>query len=224
LEVGADLGTGPGQVAAVGGANGDSVDCTFCGVGVVLTTTAGYDYPSLGISSATGPKMTCSIPGAASDVMFLGTLVLDAAQPGVYQGSPSSFVESNNCDQLTMSYHLPSDAGTIDCGDSGPFDGSPSCPAGCFSSCADAGEAGMICSPCEPGQSQPVVEYELRNGCGTATPGLGSWTVTLTSVTPAEIPPDSGIPRGVQYDVVHGSLSATLLGGASGPLTVTLAF
>jgi len=158
-------------------------------------------------------------------VLIEGALALEAAKPGVYQGSPSSFIRSNGCDGVQMSYDL-SDGGTIDCGDAGPFHGPPSCPTGCWSSCADAGDAGEVCSPCEPGQSQPVIIYGLYDGCGSGMhDGYGSWTVTLTSVAPAEIPPDSGVLPGVQFYTVHGSLAATLLRGPSGPsATVTLTF
>jgi hypothetical protein len=169
--------------------------------------------------------MTCSTPGDVSDVLLEGSLGLGAAQPGVYKGSPSSFIDSNGCDTLQVSYDLPSDGGTIDCGDSGLFHGPPSCPNGCVSSCLDAGDEGEICSPCAPGQSQPAIIYGLYDGCGTGTSGYGSWTVTLTSVTPAEIPPDSGVVSGASFYVVHGSLVATLFQGPSGPsVTTTLTF
>jgi hypothetical protein len=211
----------------MGGANGDSVDCMLCGVGVNLAVSPPASYPTLYIASSSGSAITCSTPGDAFSAFVEGTLALDATKPGVYQGSPTSFVESNNCDQLVFSYELPSDAATIDCGDSGLFHGPPSCPTGCFSSCMDAGDAGEICSPCESGQAQPVVQYTLQDGCGTGIPGSGSWTVTLTSVAPAEIPLDSGLLPGVQVYVVHGSLSTTLFQytSGSGPsVSVTLSF
>lgn len=233
----ASNGNGPGQVAASGKAESDSVDCTFCGVGVSLAISTEPDVATLYIEpSVAQTASSCSTPSDASSVWISGQFAISAAKPGVYQATPNSPVRSNNayCNDLTISYDLPYEAGTviIDCGDSGPFYGPPSCPTGCISSClltSDGGDGGEFCSACESTQSQPNVQYRLQNGCENETPRWGSWTVTLTSVVPAEVPADAGVLPGVVIYTVHGSLTATLLDGydrnAPTPsVTLTLAF
>jgi hypothetical protein len=243
-DVDADLasnGNGPGQVAASGSAEGDSVDCTFCEVGVSVATSSNAtlqpgvtdpDVTTLYIApSISKPAPSCSAPSDASNVWFAGQIVIGAAKPGVYHGPSTSPLAY--CDGLTVSYDLPNDTGTVDCGDSGYFVGPASCPAGCISLCTaggeDGGDGGEICSPCESGgQSQTeTMTYGLEDGCQDVIENLGSWTVTLTSVVPAVVPADAGLAPGVVIYTVHGSLTATLFHDENAPspsVTVTLTF
>jgi hypothetical protein len=219
----ASNGNGPDQVVASGSAKGDSVDCSFCGAGVNLITSADTGVAVLSIASG-GPS-SCSIPSDAMGAWVGGQLYLDAAKPGVYRAY------TGTCNNLDIGYLLPYEAGTVivDCGDSGVFHGLASCPAGCISSCISGEDGGVLCSPCESTQSQPEVEYSLQNGCPSGASALqnGSWTVTLTSVVPAVVPGDAGFLPGTAAYTVHGSLTATLdrYTSASSPtVTLTLEF
>ena len=242
-DVDADLasnGNGPGQVAASGSVEGDSVDCTFCEVGVSVTSSNNetlqpgvkdHDVITLNIAgSISKPAPSCSTPSDASNVWFAGQLVIGTAKPGVYHGPSTSPLAY--CDGLTVSYEVPNEAGPVDCGDSGYFDGPASCPAGCLSSCIlvgpDGGDSGEICSPCESDyQPTETMTYGLEDGCQDVIENLGSWTVTLTSVVRAVVPADAGLAAGTVVYTVHGSLTATLfhvLDAPSPSVTVTLAF
>jgi hypothetical protein len=221
----ASNGNGPDQVVASGSAKGDSVDCSFCGAGVNLTTSA--DTGVVALSIASGVSSSCSTPSDAMGAWVNGQLHLDAAKPGVYRA------HTGTCNDLAVGYLLPYEAGTVivDCGDSGVFHGPATCPAGCISSCIDTGEDGGVelCSPCESTQSQPSVQYSLENGCPSAASAIqfGAWTVTLTSVVPAVVPADAGFLPGTAAYTAHGSLTATLdrYTSASSPtVTLTLEF
>jgi hypothetical protein len=246
-ETDADLlsnGYGPGQVVATGTAKGDAVDCTFCGVAVSLATSTTPDVTTLYIDSTVSNTSSCSTPSDASNVWILGGLGIVAAKPGVYQG-PSLAPSIDACSSdLTVSYNLPYEAGTVipDCGDSGVSHGLQSCPAGCLSYCAiasdeddggDGGDGDVICSPCESGLTVPDEQYSVSLGCELPTmTNVGSWTVTLTSVVPSAVPADAGLLPGVVVYTVHGSLTATLFAGynqdyefiPTSSVTVTLAF
>ena len=228
----ASNGNGHDQVAASGSAEGDSVDCTFCGIGVRVATSTDPNVTTLYIKpGVSNTASSCSTPENASNVWFAGELVISAAKPGVYSSSSVSGSDNAYCDGLTVSYDLPYEGGTVDCGDSGYLVGPGSCPEGCISLCmGDGGEGGVLCSPCVSAQSQPettLMTYGLEDGCDDARPQLGSWTVTLTSVVPAVVPADAGVPPGVVDYTAHGSLTATLFHDENAPspsVTVTLAF
>jgi hypothetical protein len=245
-ETDADLlsnGYGPGQVVATGSAKGDAVGCTFCGVAVTLATFTTPDVTTLYVDSTVSNTSSCSTPSDASNVWISGELGIFAAKPGVYQGTSLAPSDNACSSDLTVSYNLPYEAGTVitDCGDSGVSHGLQSCPAGCLSSCliesdedgGDGGDGEVICSPCVSGQSQPDVQYSVSLGCRLPTmPNVGSWTVTLTSVVPSVVPADAGLLPGVVVYTVHGSLTATLFAGynqdyefiPTSSVTVTLAF
>jgi hypothetical protein len=219
----ASNGNGPDQVVASGSAKGDSVDCSFCGAGVNLTTSADTGVAVLSI--APGSPSSCSTPSDAMGAWVDGQLYLDAAKPGVYRA------HAGTCNDLDIGYLLPYEAGTVivDCGDSGVFHGLASCPAGCISSCISGEDGGVLCSPCESTQSQPEVDYSLQNGCPSANSAIqyGSWTVTLTSVVPAAVPADAGFLPGTAAYTAHGSLTATLdrdTSASSPTVTLTLEF
>jgi hypothetical protein len=77
----------------------------------------------------------------------------------------------------------------------------------------------------------PSVSYEaqLPTDCLGGDNGTvaGSWTVTLTSVTPYVLDASVGTPYLTKYYLAHGSVEATLPGpqdGGTGSTTVSLKF
>ena len=130
---------------------------------------------------------TFDSPAQASDPLLTAQLSVATPSPGVFKST-----DSQACGGIDFGYALPIPAG-VDCqGMTGP-----SCPAGCTSACA------LSCSPCTAQQPEEGFEAEDTSDClgETETP-TGSWTLTLTSVTPST--------GNEGYYLVHGSLEATL--------------
>jgi hypothetical protein len=205
---------GAGQSVGAGSAEGPMMSCTLCGVGVVLSTLRGSSGASLNVSSAANDAGFsigggCSTPGntVAGSLLVFGEIFLRSASPGTYtMEAPSDWNPS-----LMVSYWTPN-PDAVDCGNAV----APNCINGCGSSCGIS-DAGEFCSPCEPGPggSTTIDTQFIAQPAQEGIPQAGSWTVTLTSVTPYS--GDAGVEDGEANYVVHGSISANLTTGAESP-------
>jgi hypothetical protein len=126
-----------------------------------------------------------------------------SAAPGVYSSAGA-------CGGVVLCLYLPVPP-SVDCGDAA----TPTrCPPGCSL-------VGPVSAPiCQPITPEDCYEAKGASDCVSAaqTPS-GSWTLTLTSVTPYGIA-DGG--PGTDF-IAHGSLT-TALGGDAGPATMSLYF
>lgn len=113
---------------------------------------------------------------------------IDALAPGRYQSADS-------CGSVSFATYLPVPA-SLDC-QAVPPDGME-CPPGCA---LEGPVSDLSCMPL-----MPLVDYQAGSSmsCNYALPDEGSFTFSLTSVAPDA---QSG------SNIVHGSLTAQLLGG-----------
>jgi hypothetical protein len=151
----------------------------------------------------------CSTPGntVAGSLLVFGEIFLRGTSPGTYtMEAPSDWNPS-----LMVSYWTPNPS-AVDCGNAV----APNCINGCGSSCGIS-DAGEFCSRCEPGPggSTTIDTQFIAQPAQEGIPQAGSWTVTLTSVTPYS--GDAGVEDGEANYVVHGSISANLTTGAESP-------
>jgi hypothetical protein len=218
-----DSGISTYENLADGEINGPDVSSTICNIEASVITQSYATFPTmtfLEIDSASAPLSSYQFqtPATASDVLVTGALQIASASLGVYTSS-----DPQNCGSLAFGFSLPTPAG-VDCGDSGSPSEPSDCPAGCSAACSGVG-----CEPCTP--TQPSVGYVAQGASqcfDVGTPGIGSWTITLTSVVPFES--DAGAASGRLTYAVHGTLSAQLVGGdadggaGSEPATLTLTF
>ena len=135
--------------------------------------------------------------------LFLLTEI-DAPTPGTY-------TSGQTCGSVGLCTYFPTPA--LDCGVSS------FCPPGC------APEGPVSAPTCTPVAPYICYVAAAASDClGSPQTVQGSWTLTLTSVEVYDNSPDPGNP----FYVVHGALSANLLGGtATGgdqPATLSLAF
>jgi hypothetical protein len=163
---------------------------------------------TVGTTSVVEPFAFQSPTGASHGELdiFVG---LAAAAPGDYT-SPAG----QDCGSGAFTYYLPVPP-SVSCDGGAP----PNCPPGCGTICS-----GFGCAPCTP--QAPSVSY-TANGTmdclGNSKSALGSWHLSLTSVTPA----GSGTGQGLMYFTPHGTLTATMMidgDGGSGTATLTASF
>jgi hypothetical protein len=186
----------PYATAVSGTVTGTSLSGDFCNATAHLylsTSTTPPDQLLFFLDTSASTTSTFTAPAQASHALLTASLSVSAARPGVYKSS-----DGDACGSLSFGYALPVPAG-VDCeGKTGP-----DCPSGCSSACS-----GFGCEPCTA--QQPGVEFEAlgTSDClGESQTKMGSWTLTLISVTPYEA--DGG--SGDSYDKVHGTLTATLV-------------
>lgn len=147
---------------------------------------------------------------------------------GLAAASSGTTDSSNSCGSVVLSAFLPvpasvtcsTDAGTGADADAGDSSGGDDCPAGCE---LTGPLSGQICTPIEP--EADYVALASSDCVGDQVAPQGSWTLTLTSVTP--YPQDAGAD-GSSFYQAHGTLTANLVGpsveaGAS-PVALTLTF
>jgi hypothetical protein len=195
------------ETVANGTIVGSGVSASYCGAFAYLYASPYTTPPNdilLFLNSIDGNVQVDS-PNDAIEPLLSGMMQVGAAAPSVYTSEAS-------CGFLSFTYWLPAPA-NVDCGDAS----GPSCPTGCSSVCSSQG-----CLPCEP--ILPEVDYGawgvsdcLQSGQLATT---GSWTITLTSVTPYAGPANNNGP----HYVVHGTIAATLPGGDNKSVNVTAAF
>jgi hypothetical protein len=192
---------GGGQSVGSGSIEGPEVSCSLCGVGVVLSTRRGLNGASLNVSSALTDAGTlfgggCSVlSNAVPGTLYVsGEIFLKNTSPGTYTMAMEGLPDWST--SLMVSYS------TGDCGDAE----APNCINGCSSSCNDAGES-CSCQALTPGSAINNTQF-IAEPAIDGSGGAGSWTVSLTSVTPYS--GDAGIEDGGTNYVVHGSISANL--------------
>ncbi|HEY6477567.1 MAG TPA: hypothetical protein VI456_13380, partial [Polyangia bacterium] len=134
---------------------------------------------------------------------------------GISAAAPGTYSQDVTCGSAELVAYLPAPDPSICATDADSLN----CPDGCQSTGQN--------QPCTP--TPPMVIYAAlaASDCrGDSTTAVGSWTVTLTSLT-AE--PDAGTGTlGSAIYKAHGTLTATLAdqqpdGGAAG-ITLTLTF
>jgi hypothetical protein len=195
-----------GESAANGSVTGSRLDVGFCDVGVSLGRTYGTSPNPIVVSfdsTARGASSSVRLPLGGVSGTVTGALQIPSLAPGVSASSTPSL-----CGSLVFSYGLP----TVPAASCKP-DGSYNCPAGCTNTYTCA-------SPpcCVPLATTYVYQAASSTSCtgGPAQTPLGSWSVSLTSVTPV----DAG---GAPAYVAHGTLEAKLQGTADATDTVSLA-
>jgi hypothetical protein len=148
-----------------------------------------------------------------------GSLALSA---GVNEAVPGSYAET--CGGVTLCVYLPAPP-FVDCGDAAA---PTSCPPGCSLIGATYYDT-VIHSPvmgpltCVPTAPENCYAALAAQDCtGSAQTPEGSWTLTLTSVTPYD--GQDGGP-GTAY-VAHGTFTATLIGDDAGlgPVKLSTSF
>jgi hypothetical protein len=158
------------------------------------------------VESSSGVRF--SSPANATGAELIGMVGVGAASPGTYAGGTAG----NACGSLTFCTYLPVPA-SVDCDG-----GTPSaCPAGC------ALEGPIMGPSCTPVTPEECYSAGGVSGCASdAQTPEGSWTLTLTSVTPY-----NGATGPGAYYVIHGTFSANMIGGddaGTGSETLTLSF
>jgi hypothetical protein len=193
-----------GASPATGTIDGPNLHAVVCPGGVwarVESAGALYDTAPyfLILGYAIGENMAAPVDfdfsspvGANSGELDLMT-GLSAPSPGVYT-SPSG----QDCGGSAFTYYLPLPPG-IDC-DGGT---DVSCPNGCGRACPVSGCQGIPCEPQPPSLS--FVGAGSTDCIGDMQAPQGTWTLNLTSVTPA-----SGSGSSLEYYTPHGTLQASL--------------
>lgn len=206
-----DGGLQPDDSVVSGGIDGPEIDGVVCAGGAFayLERTVYGKFLMLIENSTMGdPSRRFQFQRPAnvtSGELFLLTDI-DAPTPGTY-------TSAQTCGSVTMCMNLP--IPPVDCG--GRVNAS--CPPGCGLS---GPISGPTCVPLAPYIC--YVAYAASDCLGYPQTVQGDWTLTLTSVDPYD---DSSPPGNHSY-VVHGALSANLIGGAmtggDEPATLSLAF
>jgi hypothetical protein len=201
---------------AYGTVTGTGLDALLCpgGAGaVILSAGASYD---------TAPfifELDYTLAGGAADFLFEAPADASNGELSVLLGisstSPGSYSSpaGSECGTMAFTYYLPVPPG-LDCEAGAP----PDCPPGCGTICDNI--IGGGCEPCRP--QPPGVSYSAQGNAdciGDTLTALGSWTLSLTSVTEA----DGGTAGGLTYYTPHGTLTATMVNaGDAGADTATL--
>jgi hypothetical protein len=206
-----------GAVPAGGTVTGDGVSAVACNGGTYAqiesagarADTVPYFF-SLTYASGSSTTLTDFAFESPAGAMhgevdvFVG---LPAAAPGTYT-SPAG----QDCGFGNFTYYLPPPAG-VDCSAGTDV----SCPQGCGRVCPASGCAGIPCVAMAPSVSY-LIQGSTNCMAGTQTV-MGSWTLTLTSVTP--VTPTT--PDRLSYFSPHGTLEATAVSKTNGG-QVTLSF
>ena len=186
----------PEVTFASGSLTGPSLNALVCAVAVDLISAGAGGFLGQFGWEPTQPRADFQSPTAATLGLVEANIGVGAAVPGSYSSSDGS------CGSVTISYHFPV-VPSADCAGA-----TVPCPAGCAPSCADGG-----CESCVQFQSEQIFEARGTSNCvaPNALQPVGSWSLNLSSVTPA----------GQGY-TVHGSLFA-VLGDPFGPDSASLA-
>ena len=207
-----------GASPATGTIDGPNLHAVVCPGGVwarVESAGARYDTApyflilgyAIGVNAAAPVDFEFSSPTGANSGELDLMAGLSAPSPGVYT-SPSG----QDCGGSAFTYYLPEPPG-IDC-DGGT---DVSCPNGCGRACPVSGCQGIPCEPQPPSLS--FVGAGTSDCIGDTQAPQGTWTVNLTSVTPAV----AGSGTGLTYYTPHGTLQASLLADDAGTGTAELA-
>jgi hypothetical protein len=197
-----DGGVAPYEGFASGSTTGASVSASVCNAEVLLSDFNGASSSLLLSVDSTSAfaSTTVRLPAGALAGTLTGSIGVGTPTAGVYASS-----DAQACGSLTFSY------GTVDAG-AGNCDVGPSsaCPPGCASIffCPDAA-AIPCCVPLATTYVYQAVAASTCYGGGTQT-ALGSWKLTLTSVTPYA--DDASAEYGQSFYLAHGTLTATLQG------------
>jgi hypothetical protein len=189
---------------ASGSVTGPGVDVAICQGGLFAVTQripSPPDSGALGLLIDPGfgsPQYDFAAPPGVqwAETRFVGEI--GSIAPGTY---PSSL----SCgDAHFCAYFYPAGAAP-DCGDAAV---PTSCPSGCAPAALPSGAV-----RCEPLRPQACYVARTARDCGgNPQSAAGSWTVTLTSVTPYD-----GADGGPgSYFTVHGTLFANLVGDDAG--------
>ena len=200
--------SGPVDASTVSGSfNGPELAGTFCAGGAFASLEQTPD--SIGAGSNlylfinTQGTHTCSVQtplgGYDCDLQIL--VSVPTPIPGTYQSS-----SGGSCDELLFTATAPPTVTSC-----GGVSSPAQCPPGCSYGPQPNGFPGGG-APCVPSEG-PSVQYSAAAGglcLDTETYAhLGSWTLTLTSVTPE----DGGSQLQGTYYIAHGSLTATMISG-----------
>jgi len=200
----------PGTSAATGSVTASNLTAALCPGGAsarVLSAGAAYDTSpyffelSSNVSgSGFAADFAFQSPSGANGGEILVNVGLPSLSPGTYTGSASPA-----CGDAAFSYSLPVPP-SVDC-DGGT---DTQCPTGCGRTCPAFGCQGI---PCEA--QAPMVSYSANGATdcsGNATSPLGSWTLTLSSVTAT----DGGTSKYNALFTPHGSLTMSLPASGGG--------
>ena len=201
-----------GETPADGTLDGAAVGATLCNASAQIYVSPYTTPPNriLLMLNSSSPATTAQFtsPTGASDPLLTGFVAISAAAPGVYSSS-----DAQSCGGLVVSYSLPLPPG-VDCDGGNP----PQCPQYCASACS-----GFGCTPCAPSPPEDGYEAHVASDClGSTQTVTGSWSVTLTSVTPS-----SGVAgRPGTYYTPHGTFVAQVSdeNGGTDTATLTLSF
>jgi len=188
---------------ASGTVTGNGLDALLCPGGAVAFIECGGSgdgiatpclfFFSLTLTGAASFQFLAPTDASSGDVT--ATLGMGSASPGSYSSPAGS-----QCGTVAFGYSLPVPPG-VDC----EGGAAPDCPPGCGNWVCPATFSPNGCSPCLP--LAPSVSY-LAQGTtdceGDTSTAVGSWTLSLTSVTEA----DAG---GLAYYAPHGTLTATMV-------------
>jgi hypothetical protein len=193
--------------AVSGSFEGPELAGTFCAGGTFANLEQTPD--SIGAGSNlylfinTQGTHTCSVqtPSGGYDCDLQILMSVPTPSPGTYQSS-----SGGPCDQLLFTATAPPTVTSC-----GGVSSPAQCPPGCSYGAQPNGFPGGG-APCVPSEG-PSVQYSAAAGglcLDTETYAqLGSWTLTLTSVTPE----DGGSQLQGTYYIAHGSLTATMISG-----------
>jgi hypothetical protein len=160
------------------------------------------------LSLPASSTMTIQVPSDATGSLLTAFVAVSSPTPGTYTSSDLS-----TCSGIAFCAWLPVPA-SVDCADGGETE----CPPGC------ALQGPVMAPTCLPVAPELCFSADGTDCAGESLGAQGSWTVTLTSVTPCA---DNPASDGDSLYVVHGSLTATLVGDAdagTAPATLSLSF
>ena len=210
----ADAGLPPSVSAGTATVDGSGVIATFCDVAVSVAPLNGQGPSSFLLlvdSTASATSSSVQAPASATAGTLTGSIGFGATTPGVYRST-----DGTQCGSVTFSYGVPL-ASEAECA---ATDAQGPCATGCtFNQFCGAPPCCIPLATTYIFQASGAVDAATSCGRNQSTP-LGSWTLTLSSVVPA----DAG--DGQMVVVPHGSLDATLQGssGDNGTVSLSLTF
>ena len=205
------------ETFGIGSANAPGVSVSFCNAEVQLESNYGPFLFNIDSSTAPFAQAEVNLPAGALGGSITGSIGFGTPAVGVYNSW-----DANACGSFTLRYEKPlasAEACNVDSG--------ASCPTGCTSTYFCGNATAPCCVPLATAfvyQAAAATACGYGGAAGSPQPALGSWTLTLTTLTRYE--GDAGPPYGAAAYLAHGSLSVHLEGTAdtTDAADVSLAF
>ena len=205
------------ETFGIGSASAPGVSVSFCNAEVQLESNYGPVLFNVDSTNAPFAQSEVHLPAGSLGGSITGSIGFGTPAVGVYKST-----DAKACGGFTLRYETP-----LASADTCNVDSGASCPTGCTSTYFCGNRQGLCCVPLATAfvyQAAAATACNPNGSAGSPQPALGSWTLTLTTVTRYE--GDAGPPYGRAAYLAHGSLTVHLEGTAdtTDPADVSLAF